>query len=406
LAREREAETMRERRRSLRTQLLFDLSFLTSAAVLLAGLTTLLLTDGARPEALLALAALWLGSTAVFVVFGAYLVRRLVLHPLQMLSAESDKLAMGDLAGPEPVYEAAELHHLHERYRRLATDLLDAQSQVVRSEKLAGLGLLAGGVAHEVRNPLGALATYVEVLRRRGSAPDVVDEMRASIDRIERTVQGLLAYARPAQDARRSDRVDPGTLVRGALGLLEVQGVLRGHVVEVAYDERLPAVVGDANALEQVVLNLVRNACQAAPAARVWVGVQTRSFEPAHRDQRRRTETTGGPPPERHMRVRPRRPDVPPHTAGVLIFVADDGPGVSEELRERVFDPFYTTKDPGAGTGLGLAIAARTVHEAGGMIWVDRAREGGAAFKLFLPAADDSRDEVRHVARTEVTCAS
>jgi signal transduction histidine kinase len=84
---------------------------------------------------------------------------------------------------------------------------------------------------------------------------------------------------------------------------------------------------------------------------------------------------------------RPRRPDVPPGTPGVRLYVADDGPGVPEENRERVFDPFYTTKDPGEGTGLGLAIVARTVHEAGGTVWVDRAREGGAVFKVFLPFA-------------------
>jgi len=75
---------------------------------------------------------------------------------------------------------------------------------------------------------------------------------------------------------------------------------------------------------------------------------------------------------------------------GVMLFVADDGPGVPEDDRERVFDPFFTTKDPGQGTGLGLAIVARTVHESGGTVWVDRAREGGAVFKVFLPIAGEA----------------
>ena len=70
--------------------------------------------------------------------------------------------------------------------------------------------------------------------------------------------------------------------------------------------------------------------------------------------------------------------------------MADDGPGVPEGNRERVFDPFFTTKDPGEGTGLGLAIVARKVHESGGVVWVDRAREGGAVFKVFLPLAGGS----------------
>ena len=80
----------------------------------------------------------------------------------------------------------------------------------------------------------------------------------------------------------------------------------------------------------------------------------------------------------------------PAGNPGVLLFVADDGPGVPEADRERIFDPFYTTKEPGEGTGLGLAIVARTVHESGGVVWVDRAREGGAVFKVFLPLAGDS----------------
>jgi signal transduction histidine kinase len=73
-----------------------------------------------------------------------------------------------------------------------------------------------------------------------------------------------------------------------------------------------------------------------------------------------------------------------------MLFVADDGPGVPEADRERVFDPFFTTKDPGQGTGLGLAIVARTAHESGGTVWVDRAREGGAVFKVFLPIAGET----------------
>ena len=74
-----------------------------------------------------------------------------------------------------------------------------------------------------------------------------------------------------------------------------------------------------------------------------------------------------------------------------MLYVADDGPGVPEADRERIFDPFFTTKQPGEGTGLGLAIVARTVHEAGGVVWVDRAREGGAVFKVFLPLAGGDR---------------
>jgi len=81
--------------------------------------------------------------------------------------------------------------------------------------------------------------------------------------------------------------------------------------------------------------------------------------------------------------------DYAPGLPGVLVFVADSGPGVPPADREKIFDPFYTTKEPGHGTGLGLAIVARTVDEMGGLIWVTQAREGGAVFKLFFPATGD-----------------
>ena len=94
-------------------------------------------------------------------------------------------------------YETTEIGELAARYRGMAEELLDAQSHVVRVEKLAGIGRLAAGVAHEIRNPLGALGTYVEVLRRRGSDPDITGEMHVAIGRVDRIVQGLLDYARP-----------------------------------------------------------------------------------------------------------------------------------------------------------------------------------------------------------------
>jgi len=84
---------------------------------------------------------------------------------------------------------------------------------------------------------------------------------------------------------------------------------------------------------------------------------------------------------------RPARVEFADGQPGTLLFVADSGPGVAPEDREKVFEPFYTTKEPGRGTGLGLAIVARSVHEMGGVVWVDGAREGGAAFKMFFPIA-------------------
>ena len=368
---------------SLRLRLLVDLGFLMAAAVMLVGLTTLLLVGADVREFIGPLVALWIGSIGVFVLFGRYLVDRLVLRPIERLRRAADRYAAGDVAPRDLAYEAPELEHLSERYRLMAEELLDAQSHIVRVQKLAGIGRLAAGVAHEVRNPLGALSTYTEVLRHRGVAADVTDEMRRAIERIERIVQSLLEYARPGAP---TGRTDLRAAVQSTLGFLEAQGLFRDHEVRAGLAD-VPCVAGDHHALEQVVLNLVVNACDAAPAARLWVDLQARPFERREHELRRGNEAGGGADRRREFSPRPRPPEIADGTPGVLLCVADDGPGVAETDRERIFDPFYTTKDPGKGVGLGLALVARTIHEVGGTVWVDRAREGGAAFKVFLPAA-------------------
>jgi signal transduction histidine kinase len=339
----------------------------------------------------LPLTAFWAGSTAVLLVFGLHLLRRQVLRPLDALAAEADALAegadglaKGAAAGrPYTDYETREFQALAERFRAMAGGLLDAQGQVVRSEKLAGIGRLAAGVAHEVRNPLGAIGTWIEVLRQRGTEPAVLDDMRTAVDRIERIVASLLDYARPAPATERSDL---SRVARRASSFLGAQGALREVQFELVLDETVPLVLGDAHALEQVVINLVLNARDSA-ARKIVVSVQPHSLKAGMRPSAR-LHDDGQVFHLRPLTPRPVRPELPSGAQGVLLIVADDGPGIADENRERVFDPFYTTRDPGKGTGLGLAIVARTVHEAGGMVWVDRAREGGAAFKVFLPSRD------------------
>jgi signal transduction histidine kinase len=357
--------------------------------VVLASLTTLLVASLDPDAAVWTLWILWAASTLLFVLFGRHLVRRLVLTPLSNLSAEADRLASGDLSTPPRAFETRELAHLADRFHSMAEQLLDVQSQAVRAEKLAGVGRLAAGVAHEIRNPLGAFGNYVEVLRQRGADAALVDGMRREVARMDRIVEGLLDYARPGAPSGDASLAD---IAREVVGFLGDQGALKAHEIVLEVSDSLRPVRGDRKALEQVLVNLVLNARDASPeGGRIWVGAVPKTFVPRNVPEHRAGDGNGaGGPLDRPGAAgrRPWRPDLPAGTAGGLLYVADEGPGVPEDERERIFDPFYTTKDPGKGTGLGLAIVARTVHDTGGVVWVDRAREGGAVFKVFLPQAE------------------
>ena len=377
---------------SLKAELLFNLAFLASAALLL-GVATILaleaLTSGLTPGQLLPLVLVTVAvDVGIFIVFGRYLVTRHVLLPVERLMRAADAVAEGDLAARAPDAETRDFATLGERLNRMTDRLLDAQSQLVRTEKLASVGRLAAGLAHEIGNPLGAIGTYLEVARRRGVDAEVTGGMARELERIDRIIRGLLDYARPRDEVVQA--LDVTAVAEAAFELIRAQGAFKRAVPRLDLGEGVPRVRGRPHALEQALVNLLLNAVDATPdAAAVVLGVRRWTFEP---DQvglapRRASDPPGlaFPRPAAARGEVPPAPDLATGTTGALVFVADAGPGVPREDRARVFEPFYTTKAPDRGTGLGLAIVARTVFDMGGLVWVEEAREGGAVFKLFLP---------------------
>lgn len=372
---------------SLKRELLVNLALLAGAAISLAVVSALVAQLFEPRFAVVGIVFLIVGDVAVLFLFGRYLLEKLVLRPIDELVGITEELARGNLAARARPAATAELAHLAQRFNAMTERLAEAQAELLRAEKLASIGRLATGIAHEIGNPLSAVGTYVEVLRRRGGDPELLAAIERETDRIDRIVRSLLAYARPQDDA--VAHVDPSSAVRSAVDLLRHQGALQRVELHVDVPERLPPVQGTVHGLEQALVNLLLNAVDAAAGGRVAVGARAQALRADDREERRRSDPDAGAVARRRAWTRPTRPEIADGTPGVLVWVADSGPGIPEADRDVVFDPFYTTKEPGLGTGLGLAIVQGTVHELGGLVWVERAREGGAAFKIFLPAAED-----------------
>jgi two-component system NtrC family sensor kinase len=214
---------------------------------------------------------------------------------------------------------------------------------------------------------------------------DALSGLERECSRIDRIVRGLLDYARPKH--RSSANVDLNAVIHTVTELLASQGLLK-HIDLRLSPAEYAHVPGDRHDLEQVLVNLLLNAVEAMKGVGQLEVILRRTT---------RSELLAG---ARRATDGPDRPVNPPHPRNtqwleqggpgeelIMVIVADSGPGVAAEDADRIFEPFYTTKEPGKGTGLGLAIVARSVENAGGTIWVSRSREGGAAFRMLFPAA-------------------
>ncbi|HEX6367986.1 MAG TPA: ATP-binding protein [Longimicrobium sp.] len=395
-------------RGSLRAELLFNLTFLALAAALL-GVTTHTVLRLVQPGTGWLLALLVAVDVAVYLLLANHLIQRLVLRPVQAAAESAAAVADGDYARRAPPADSREMAALSAALNRMTEQLLENQEKLaenvrsldetnrrllatqrglVEAEKLASIGRLAAGVAHEVGNPLGALLGYASVLRRRGVDPELAAGVEGEARRIDRIVRGLLDYARPAPADRAP--VEVNAAVRAALERLRGQGALDGVEVALELEEGLPPLQGAPHLLEQAFLNLLDNA-RRAMAGPGFITVTTRlvRYQAGARIPTRRADDPPGIT-YAHLR-RPRVTSVrdphriEPGTETIQVTVADSGPGIPPEHIDKVFDPFFTTRAPGEGTGLGLAIVASTVADLGGRIEASSGAGGGAVFTLSLP---------------------
>ncbi len=351
---------------------------------------------GAAPR--LVVLVILLADAGIFIAFGASLLRGRVVVPLRRLAAAARALADGDGAVRAPVAGSRETAELATAFnemtlalaarsdelekavvdlRRANREVRDAHAGLARAERLASVGRLAAGVAHEVGNPMGALLAFLELAGRDPGLSDAsrgyLQRAGAQVERVRRILRQMLDFSRP--EIRECVPFDLGVVAEETAELLQAQAERRSIALTVTREGEPPAALGDPAAVSQILLNLGLNALDAVDgAADPRIGLRVRAAE---------LRTRAGEPRES---ARGRR-----RAGAVECEVSDNGPGVSEADRDRVFDPFFTTKPPGEGTGLGLSNALRLAEELGGTLEL-AAGVPGARFVLRLPAAQGEGD--------------
>jgi two-component system NtrC family sensor kinase len=321
----------------------------------------------------------YLGLTAATVLLLTYvLLTYFMVRPIDRLRLASERLAAGRLRTSVPVQGAAEVARLAATFNEMATqlradraslqdrleelecttaELTSTQEQLIRSARLAAVGRLSAGVAHEIGNPLAAIRGLLDLMQTGDLNPEETKEFVGRIqresERIHHTIRDLLDFSRNdlAHEGRVESSADISEVVSDTVKLIDRQTRFHDIELALALDDGLPRVRGDHERLRQLLLNLLFNAADAL----------------------------GG---KGRIEVRAS------NGSGVVqLIVEDDGPGIDRDILAQVFDPFVTTKAAGQGTGLGLAVCHTIVEQLGGSIEAENREEGGAAFEVRLPAA-------------------
>ncbi|MBI5014246.1 MAG: response regulator [Deltaproteobacteria bacterium] len=271
----------------------------------------------------------------------------------------------------EHIKPAEESFYLREHTRKLVNRLESSlgqlrvtHEQIRHKDKLASLGEMAAGVAHELNNPLSSISFSVQMLLRETPEDSRLrphlERVQRNVDRIQRLSEGLTSFARPSESTK--SVVHLSRVLADALVLSEHEFRVRGIRVETEIDDDLPAIRASESQLHHVFVNLLRNAAQAISGR----------FE---------AETPPEPPAcgTAVLRARSRCEDF------VCVEVEDNGTGIAPEYQDRLFSPFFTTKPRGQGTGLGLYIVKEIVEDLGGRIDVQSVLGEGTTFQLFFP---------------------
>jgi two-component system NtrC family sensor kinase len=302
----------------------------------------------------------------------SYLLSIGIVRPIRRLARAAHEIARGNPSQKVKGHYCSEICDLVEAFNIMVESLKnrdeklrEAQEQVIRTEKLAALGQLAAGIAHEINNPLGGILIYGHLLLEE--IPEGSPE-RENIRRIihEATrcrdiVRGLLEFARRGEP--KIEPTDVNKALHHALALVENQSIFRNVEVVRMFHPNLPHIMADPGQLEQAFVNMIINAAEAMEVEGGTLAIETKPSEDGRY---------------------------------VTVKISDTGPGIPPQYLNRIFEPFFTTKQPGKGTGLGLSVTYGIIRRHGGSIEVESEMGMGTTFTITLPieyegSSDDER---------------
>lgn len=314
----------------------------------------------------------------LLVLLGGYWLVRRIISPIASVELQLRAIGAGDRSQLESPSPDRELVSFTQVFNSMLQELDERQAALHRSERLAALGVLVSGVAHELNNPLGNISTSLQLVAEEGVGGDAqlirewLQQAESEVARAQNIVRGLLHYVH--QQPRLPQRalcLPLAGIVEGAVDL--IRSTLPAERVTVDIPENLEVAVDPAR-LQQVLVNLLRNAFEASGTEPVHVLVKADSGALESLRPGGDTHVMGGLLASGN-----------PEALVVRLTVEDDGPGIAPDALDHVFEPFFRARTEGGGSGLGLFVAQEIVQEHGGAIGVADSASGGARFSIWLP---------------------
>jgi signal transduction histidine kinase len=322
-------------------------------------------------------------DTLILAVVGIYLLSRIVVRPIHKLLKMTDEYRDGYIIPSALEFPRNEIGNLSRSLsymlkrlednkqelknhisslQKANVELKQAQDEIIRSEKLASVGRLAAGIAHEIGNPIGIILGYLDLIRKgnvtEGEKTDFLNRVESEISRVKTIITQLLDYSRPSKS--RQGIIYIHEIIKLTIDMLKPQPMMDNIDIVMDLKAETDSVFVDSNQIQQVFINIIMNAADVLA--------------------------------ENEIEGRGKILHISSCSSGheIEIRFRDNGTGIEKDELGHIFDPFYTTKEPGRGTGLGLSVSYRIIEEQGGTIRAESVKGEGMTIIIKLPLYDDS----------------